>query len=115
MAVKTTVVMGLGRSGRAAAELLVRQGHRVVGVDLNPDVPPIPGVKKTGVFVYRTIEDLEHIIAYSKKAKSCAVIGGGLLGLEAAKAALVQDRDALARPRGPRRTPSFRSRTDCRC
>ena len=45
MAVKTTVVMGLGRSGRAAAELLVRQGHRVVGVDLNPDVPPIPGVE----------------------------------------------------------------------
>ena len=52
-----------------------------------PFVPPIPGVKKTGVFVYRTIEDLEHIIEYSKKAKRCAVIGGGLLGLEAAKAA----------------------------
>ncbi|MFK7817247.1 MAG: nitrite reductase large subunit NirB, partial [Planctomycetaceae bacterium] len=52
-----------------------------------PFVPPIPGIQKTGVFVYRTIEDLEHIIDYSKKAKSCAVIGGGLLGLEAAKAA----------------------------
>lgn len=52
-----------------------------------PFVPPVPGIKKQGVFVYRTIEDLEHIIAYSKKAKTCAVIGGGLLGLEAAKAA----------------------------
>ena len=52
-----------------------------------PFVPPIPGVNKTGVFVYRTIEDLEHIIQYAEKAKSCAVIGGGLLGLEAAKAA----------------------------
>ena len=52
-----------------------------------PFVPPIPGVNKKGVFVYRTIEDLEHIIDYAKHAKSCAVIGGGLLGLEAAKAA----------------------------
>jgi nitrite reductase (NADH) large subunit len=52
-----------------------------------PFVPPIPGVDKKGVFVYRTIEDLQHIIEYSKKAKRCAVIGGGLLGLEAAKAA----------------------------
>ncbi|MBI1312221.1 nitrite reductase small subunit NirD [bacterium] len=59
----------------------------VIATGSFPFVPPIPGVEKTGVFVYRTIEDLEHIIAYSKKAKRCAVIGGGLLGLEAAKAA----------------------------
>ena len=51
-------------------------------------VPPIPGVDKDGVFVYRTIEDLEAITEYSKKSKRCAVIGGGLLGLEAAKAAM---------------------------
>ena len=51
-----------------------------------PFVPPLPGVDKKGVFVYRTIEDLEQIIAYGKTAKRAAVIGGGLLGLEAAKA-----------------------------
>ncbi|WP_372880943.1 nitrite reductase large subunit NirB [Psychromonas sp.] len=50
-------------------------------------VPPVPGIDKEGVFVYRTIEDLEEIIAYAKNCKTCAVIGGGLLGLEAAKAA----------------------------
>ena len=49
-------------------------------------VPPIPGVEKDGVFVYRTIEDLDMTIAYGKKAKVGVVIGGGLLGLEAAKA-----------------------------
>lgn len=49
-------------------------------------VPPIPGVDKDGVFIYRTIEDLEMMTAYAKKAKKGAVIGGGLLGLEAAKA-----------------------------
>ena len=52
-----------------------------------PFVPPVPGIDKPGVFVYRTIEDLEQIIAYGKRAKRAAVIGGGLLGLEAAKAA----------------------------
>ncbi|MFY0652660.1 MAG: nitrite reductase large subunit [Cyclobacteriaceae bacterium] len=51
-------------------------------------VPPIEGVEKQGVFVYRTIEDLDAIIEYGKKAKSAAVLGGGLLGLEAGKAML---------------------------
>ncbi|MEM9896054.1 MAG: nitrite reductase large subunit NirB [Bacteroidota bacterium] len=49
-------------------------------------VPPIPGQEKKGVFVYRTIEDLELIISYARKVKRGAVLGGGLLGLEAAKA-----------------------------
>ena len=51
-------------------------------------VPPIPGRTRPGVFVYRTIEDLEAMLAYAKEnnVKSAAVIGGGLLGLEAAKA-----------------------------
>lgn len=49
-------------------------------------VPPIPGVEKEGVFIYRTIEDLEMMKAYAPKAVTGAVIGGGLLGLEAAKA-----------------------------
>ena len=52
-----------------------------------PFVPQVPGINNLGVFVYRTIDDLEQIIAYSRSAKRAAVIGGGLLGLEAAKAA----------------------------
>ena len=51
-------------------------------------VPPVAGVEKQGVFVYRTIEDLEMISSYARGAKTGAVIGGGLLGLEAAKALL---------------------------
>ncbi|MFT4022108.1 MAG: nitrite reductase large subunit NirB, partial [Acinetobacter sp.] len=49
-------------------------------------VPPIPGNDRKNCFVYRTIEDLDAIRAASLNAKSGAVIGGGLLGLEAAKA-----------------------------
>ncbi len=51
-------------------------------------VPSIPGVEKKGVFIYRTIEDLEMMKDHAKTAKTGAVIGGGLLGLEAAKAML---------------------------
>lgn len=51
-------------------------------------VPPIPGIEKEGVFIYRTIEDLEMIQHHARKVKTGAVIGGGLLGLEAAKALL---------------------------
>ncbi|WP_405575860.1 nitrite reductase large subunit NirB [Winogradskyella sp. Asnod2-B02-A] len=55
-------------------------------------VPPIKGIEKKGVFVYRTIEDLEATMNYVAKLKSegtqkrAAILGGGLLGLEAAKA-----------------------------
>ena len=52
-----------------------------------PFVPPVPGIDKTGVFVYRTIEDLERSSPTPGTSKTAAVIGGGLLGLEAAKAA----------------------------
>ena len=51
-------------------------------------VPTLEGVERDGVFVYRTIEDLNQIVNYSKKVKKAAVLGGGLLGLEAAKALL---------------------------
>ena len=47
-----------------------------------------PGHDAKGVFVYRTIDDLEKLINYSETCKGAtgAVVGGGLLGLEAAKA-----------------------------
>lgn len=51
-------------------------------------IPPIPGIDKDGVFVYRTIEDLNLIRRHVPSTKTAAVIGGGLLGLEAAKAML---------------------------
>ena len=51
-----------------------------------PFVPPIPGRDRPGCHVYRTIEDLESIRASANGVRIGAVIGGGLLGLEAAKA-----------------------------
>ena len=51
-----------------------------------PFVPPIPGHKRDNCFVYRTIDDLEEIENAAQNAKIGTVVGGGLLGLEAAKA-----------------------------
>ncbi|RXG14279.1 nitrite reductase (NADH) large subunit [Leeuwenhoekiella aestuarii] len=64
-----------------------------------PFVPPIKGSEKAGVFVYRTIEDLDAMKSYAAKLKakgkkSAAVLGGGLLGLEAANAAKELGMDA---------------------
>src|SRR3954470_17000781 len=51
-----------------------------------PFVPPVSGKDRRDCFVYRTIEDLEVIAATARRSKVGVVIGGGLLGLEAAKA-----------------------------
>ncbi len=51
-----------------------------------PFVPRVVGAEWPDCFVYRAIEDLEAIRVAAKKARIGTVIGGGLLGLEAAKA-----------------------------
>lgn len=51
-----------------------------------PFVPPIPGKEQPHCLVYRTIEDLEAITASARESKVGVVVGGGLLGLEAANA-----------------------------
>jgi len=66
--------------------LIVPYDYLVFATGSAAFVPPIPGVEKEGVFLYRTIEDLDLIKAYAAKVKKGTVMGGGLLGLEAAKA-----------------------------
>lgn len=51
-----------------------------------PFVPPLPGKDRKDCFVYRTIEDLEAMRECGARSKTGVVIGGGLLGLECAKA-----------------------------
>ncbi|MPY94077.1 MAG: nitrite reductase (NAD(P)H), partial [Acidimicrobiia bacterium] len=51
-----------------------------------PFVPPVGGADAAGVFVYRTLEDLAAIRAWAAGRRTGAVVGGGLLGLEAANA-----------------------------
>ena len=51
-----------------------------------PFVPPIPGNDRENCFVYRTIDDLEAMQAGASNSRIGVVVGGGLLGLEAANA-----------------------------
>ncbi|KLQ68226.1 nitrite reductase [Enterobacter hormaechei subsp. steigerwaltii] len=51
-----------------------------------PFVPPVPGNDLPGCFVYRTLDDLDNIAAHAAGSRRGVVIGGGLLGLEAANA-----------------------------
>ncbi|MBW4617892.1 MAG: nitrite reductase large subunit NirB [Cyanosarcina radialis HA8281-LM2] len=71
---------------RSANGAEVAYDRLVLATGSYPFVPPIPGNDATGTFVYRTIDDLDAIKAYARRAKVGVVVGGGLLGLECANA-----------------------------
>ncbi len=73
-----TVLLGNGE--------VIGYDELVLATGAAPFVPPVPGHELPGCFVYRTIEDLEAIREAAGTARVGAVIGGGLLGLEAANA-----------------------------
>jgi nitrite reductase (NADH) large subunit len=64
----------------------MRYDALVLATGSYPFVPPVPGHDLPGCFVYRTLDDLELIRAYAVGRRIGAVVGGGLLGLEAANA-----------------------------
>ena len=71
---------------RTATGDLIDYDRLVLATGSQPFVPPVPGRDRSGCYVYRTIEDLEAIRAGAAQARVGVVIGGGLLGLEAARA-----------------------------
>ncbi|MEV0086420.1 nitrite reductase large subunit NirB [Saccharopolyspora sp. NPDC050642] len=86
--------LGIGATGidRAARTVSTSDGAElrydalVLATGSRPFVPPVPGHDLDGCFVYRTIEDLDAIRAAATEGEPGVVIGGGLLGLEAANA-----------------------------
>ncbi|HVT92138.1 MAG TPA: nitrite reductase large subunit NirB [Bryobacteraceae bacterium] len=56
-------------------------------------VPPVPGVEKENVFVFRTLDDTRALLERAAPGKKAVVLGGGLLGLEAARGLQVQGCD----------------------
>ncbi|GGZ52645.1 nitrite reductase large subunit NirB [Streptomyces bluensis] len=75
------------RTVTARSGLVVGYDVLVLATGSYPFVPPVPNKDAEGCFVYRTIEDLLAIEEYAKsRATTGAVVGGGLLGLEAAGA-----------------------------
>ncbi|GAV21130.1 nitrite reductase (NADH) large subunit [Mariprofundus micogutta] len=57
----------------------------IIATGSNPFIIPIPGYEKEGVMGFRDIDDCDAMFEAAKKYNKAAVIGGGLLGLEAAK------------------------------
>ena len=75
---------------RAGRKVIAADGHEetydrlLLATGSNPFVLPIPGKDLPGVITYRDIHDTNAMIAAAGKYKRAVVIGGGLLGLEAA-------------------------------
>lgn len=60
----------------------------ILATGSSPFIPPIPGIDKERVMSFRSIDDCTRMSDYSKEYRKAAVIGGGLLGLEAARGLL---------------------------
>ncbi|WP_173917409.1 nitrite reductase large subunit NirB [Halobacillus sp. Marseille-Q1614] len=79
----------------ASQKAVLTDQHRKVHYDKlifatgsSPFMLPLKGAKKKGVIAFRTIEDCESILTAAREYKKAVVIGGGLLGLEAARGLL---------------------------
>ena len=65
----------------------------LIATGSKPFMPPIPGKESAGVLGYRDIKDTNDMIDAAKVHKNAVVIGGGLLGLEAANGLKIQGMD----------------------
>lgn len=78
---KKEVIGGRGKIVEPYDYLVLATGSR-------PFVPPMEGANQRGVFVFRTLEDCTEIAGYAQECERAVVLGGGLLGLEAARGLL---------------------------
>lgn len=63
---------------------IINYNKLLIATGSHPFIPPIKGRDKNGVFALRTIKDVEEVQFYCIQCETFSVIGGGLLGLEAA-------------------------------
>ena len=70
--------------------LVVPYDRLLIATGSNPIMLPIPGMNLPGVLAYRSIDDVEKMLIAATTGKRAVVIGGGLLGLEAANGLSLQ-------------------------
>ena len=69
----------------------LRYDKLILAMGAHPCVPPIPGAERSNVVTLRTCRNAETILQQSKAGSRCVIIGGGVLGLEAAAALVRRD------------------------
>jgi nitrite reductase (NADH) large subunit len=73
----------------------------IIATGSRPFVPPMEGFGGGGTFLFRTIDDCSRIADYARNNRKAAVIGGGLLGLEAARGLLTHGVEVTVLEAGP--------------
>lgn len=63
-----------------------RYGKLVIATGSRAFVPNIPGIDLKGVYTFRSLKDTDHLYARISSSRHVVVVGGGLLGIEAARA-----------------------------
>ncbi|AOZ92397.1 nitrite reductase large subunit NirB [Paenibacillus crassostreae] len=83
-----TSIDSVGKKVISASGIEVAYDILIMATGSNPFMLPLPGANKEGVIGFRNIKDCQIMMDTSKTYKKAAVIGGGLLGLEAARGLL---------------------------
>lgn len=81
-------IVAIDRANKLVVNQLGRRwqySKLVLGLGSHPYIPPIPGRELSGVYRFRNFDDVERLVARSMRSRRTVVIGGGLLGLEAAR------------------------------
>jgi nitrite reductase (NADH) large subunit len=90
--VETRFGCRIERIDRSASQVIDARGYRqaygalVLATGSRAHVPAIPGIQTPGVFTFRDLTDAQKLQARTVRSRVTVVIGGGLLGLEAARA-----------------------------
>lgn len=82
-------IEAIDRSARevvAAGGARMRYRHLVLALGSRPVVPALPGMQLAGVFTLRDMRDAQRLAARMVRSRHTIIVGGGLLGLEAARA-----------------------------
>ncbi|HTK05974.1 MAG TPA: nitrite reductase large subunit NirB [Ktedonobacteraceae bacterium] len=91
---RVTAIDPIAKVVRAGDELVEPYDKLVIATGSSPFVPALEnlagedGEMKAGIFLFRTMDDCQRMIEYAGNAQKAVVIGGGLLGLEAARGLL---------------------------
>lgn len=67
----------------------------VIATGSSPHVPQIKGINKSGIYRFRSLDDVQQLVARRARSHRTVIIGGGVLGLEAARAMSRQNTEVV--------------------